>query len=56
MNLNVNVLVALPDPGCLKDTSDSAQWVTRNFGPFVQSAPLTDLVTLNKNFTAVSAK
>ncbi|RXN16099.1 hypothetical protein ROHU_027707 [Labeo rohita] len=43
----------IDDPGCLKDTSDSAQWVTKNFGPFVQSAPLTDLVTLNKNFTAV---
>lgn len=55
MNHNGNVLVALTDPGCLKDTPGSLQWVDRNFGPFVQSASLKELVALNRNFTAVSA-
>ncbi|XP_058625899.1 uncharacterized protein mslna [Onychostoma macrolepis] len=41
------------DPGCLKDTAGSVQWVNRTFGPFVQSASLKDLVALNKNFIAV---
>ncbi|XP_051570817.1 uncharacterized protein mslna [Myxocyprinus asiaticus] len=41
------------DPRCLRDTANSTQWVVRNFGPFVQSAPLKELVTLNRNFTAV---
>ncbi|XP_067221288.1 uncharacterized protein [Chanodichthys erythropterus] len=41
------------DPRCLRNTTNSTQWMNRNFGPFVQSAPLTDLVALNKNFTAV---
>lgn len=50
-----NVLVALPDPRCLKDTPGSLQWVNINFGPFVQSASLKDLGALNRNFTAVSA-
>ncbi|XP_016414988.1 uncharacterized protein LOC107745597 [Sinocyclocheilus rhinocerous] len=43
----------IDDPGCLKDTANSAQWVNRNFGPFVQSAPLKDLEALNRNFSAV---
>ncbi|XP_059413317.1 uncharacterized protein mslna [Carassius carassius] len=43
----------IDDPGCLKDTANSTQWVNRNFGPFVQSAPLKDLVALNRNFSAV---
>ncbi|XP_016105313.1 uncharacterized protein [Sinocyclocheilus grahami] len=43
------------DPGCLKDTANSVQWVNRNFGPFVQSAPLKDLVALNRNFRVVDA-
>ncbi|XP_016392400.1 uncharacterized protein LOC107727132 [Sinocyclocheilus rhinocerous] len=43
------------DPGCFKDTAGSVQWVNRNFGPFVQSAPLKDLVALNRNFRAVDA-
>ncbi|XP_067285094.1 uncharacterized protein mslna [Pseudorasbora parva] len=41
------------DPGCLNDTTNSTQWVNRNFGPIVQSANLTDLNNLNRNFTAV---
>ncbi|XP_051743670.1 uncharacterized protein mslna [Ctenopharyngodon idella] len=41
------------DPSCLRNTTNSMQWINRNFGPFVQSAPLTDLVALNRNFTAV---
>ncbi|XP_051988667.1 uncharacterized protein mslna [Xyrauchen texanus] len=41
------------DPRCLRDTANSTQWVVRNFGPFVQSAPLKELFTLNRNFTAV---
>ncbi|XP_048049205.1 uncharacterized protein mslna isoform X2 [Megalobrama amblycephala] len=41
------------DPRCLRNTTNSTQWINRNFGPFVQSALLTDLVALNKNFTAV---
>ncbi|KAK2916614.1 hypothetical protein Q8A67_000988 [Cirrhinus molitorella] len=43
----------IDDPGCLSNTSDSVQWVTRNFGPFVQSASLNVLVALNKNFRTV---
>jgi len=56
MNHNENVPVALSDPGCLRNSTNSTQWINRNFGPFVQSAPLTDLVELNRNFTAVSVK
>ncbi len=54
-NHHGNVLVALPDPRCLKDTPSSSQWVNINFGPFVQSASLKGLGALNRNFTAVSA-
>ncbi|XP_052399699.1 uncharacterized protein LOC127946925 [Carassius gibelio] len=43
----------IDDPGCLKDTANSTQWVNRNFGPFIQSAPLNDLLALNRNFSAV---
>ncbi|XP_077069477.1 uncharacterized protein mslna [Siphateles boraxobius] len=41
------------DPRCLRNSTNSTQWINRNFGPFVQSAPLTDLAELNRNFTAV---
>ncbi|XP_039542404.1 uncharacterized protein mslna [Pimephales promelas] len=40
------------DPRCLRNSTNSTQWINRNFGPFVQSAPLTDLAELNRNFTA----
>ncbi|KAK7168100.1 hypothetical protein R3I94_002221 [Phoxinus phoxinus] len=41
------------DPGCLRNSTNSTQWVNRNFGPFVQSATLKELGELNRNFTAV---
>ncbi|XDV12687.1 hypothetical protein PO909_001284 [Leuciscus waleckii] len=41
------------DPRCLTNSTNSTQWINRNFGPFVQSAPLTDLAELNRNFSAV---
>lgn len=56
MNHNENVLVALSDPRCLRNSTNSTQWINRNFGPFVQSALLTELVELNRNFAAVSVK
>ncbi|TRZ04294.1 hypothetical protein DNTS_003240 [Danionella cerebrum] len=42
----------IDDPQCLKDAATSVQWVTKNFGSFVQVANLTDLATLNSNFKA----
>ncbi|XDV17109.1 hypothetical protein PO909_016533, partial [Leuciscus waleckii] len=38
------------DAGCLSSANDSTEWLLKNFGSFVQSVSLTELLSINARF------
>ncbi|XP_036388707.1 uncharacterized protein mslnb [Megalops cyprinoides] len=43
------------DPACVSSSSGSTDWLNKNFGQFSVIVPLSDLLTINKDFTPLEA-
>ncbi|KAG7492035.1 hypothetical protein MATL_G00009900 [Megalops atlanticus] len=43
------------DPACISNASDSADWLHKSFGQFSVIVPLSDLLTINKDFAPLEA-
>lgn len=46
-------VLCVSDAGCVSTANNSVEWLQKNFGPFSQFVPLTDLLSINRLFDPV---